>query len=403
MDMDKIDELLTRGVEKIYPSKEDLEKVLRSGKKLKLYQGFDPTGDKLHIGHMVGLRKLRQWQELGHHVIFLIGDFTAMIGDPSGKSSTRKILTHEEVLRNAEFYKEQAKKILDFDGANPIELRFNSEWLGKLSAIDFIKITRLLSVQQVVERDMFQKRQQQGQDIYMNEFLYPVMQAYDSVFMKVDLEIGGKDQMFNMLMGRKLMRNMIKKDKFVMTTPLLTDSNGVKIGKTEGNVMALTDKPKDLFVKIMTLPDDVIVKGFEYLTDVSMEEIEDISKAIENGKNPVAHKKRLAFEIVKQLNDDEQALNAQKDFEKTIQNKEMPNDMQTKVINGTQTVIDVLIESGLVSSKSEAKRLLEQKGVTVNDKEVIDGTIIFNSLTRNGEALIRIGKRNFVKIKTAPK
>lgn len=397
MDMDKIDELLTRGVEKIYPSKENLEKVLRSGKKLKLYQGFDPTGNKLHIGHMVGLRKLRQWQELGHHVIFLIGDFTAMIGDPSGKSSTRKILTHEEVLRNAEFYKEQAKKILDFDGANPIELRFNSEWLGKLSAIDFIKITRLLSVQQVVERDMFQKRQQQGQDIYMNEFLYPVMQAYDSVFMKVDLEIGGKDQMFNMLMGRKLMRNMIKKDKFVMTTPLLTDSNGVKIGKTEGNVMALTDKPEDLFVKIMTLPDDVIVKGFEYLTDVSMEEIEDISKTIENGKNPVAHKKRLAFEIVKQLNDDEQALNAQKDFEKTVRNKEMPNDMQTKVINGTQTVIDVLIESGLVSSKSEAKRLMEQDGVTLNDKKIT------NPDEKIEEGVLKVGKRNFVKIKTAPK
>lgn len=395
--MDEIEKLLTRGVEKIYPSKEDLEKVLRSGKKLKLYQGFDPTGDKLHIGHMVGLRKLRQWQELGHHVIFLIGDFTAMIGDPSGKSSTRKILTHEEVLRNAEFYKEQAKKILDFDGANPIELRFNSEWLGKLSAIDFIKITRLLSVQQVVERDMFQKRQQQGQDIYMNEFLYPVMQAYDSVFMKVDLEIGGKDQMFNMLMGRKLMRNMIKKDKFVMTTPLLTDSNGVKIGKTEGNVMALTDKPEDLFVKIMTLPDDVIVKGFEYLTDVSMEEIEDISKAIGNGKNPVAHKKRLAFEIVKQLNDDEQALNAQKDFEKTVQNKEMPNDMQTKVINGTQTVIDVLIESGLVSSKSEAKRLMEQGGVTLNDKKIT------NPDEKIEEGILKVGKRNFVKIKTAPK
>ncbi|MBI4084882.1 MAG: tyrosine--tRNA ligase, partial [Candidatus Levybacteria bacterium] len=177
--MDKIEELLTRAVDKIYPSKEELKKVLRSGKKLKLYQGFDPTGDKLHVGHMVGLMKLAQWQALGHHVIFLIGDFTGMVGDPSGKTSTRKMLTRNEVLENTKSYKEQAGRILNFSGDNPVEVRFNSEWLGKISGLEFLRIAGLLSVQQVIERDLFQERQKRGQDVYMNEFLYPVMQAYD--------------------------------------------------------------------------------------------------------------------------------------------------------------------------------------------------------------------------------
>ncbi|KKQ21392.1 MAG: Tyrosine-tRNA ligase [Parcubacteria group bacterium GW2011_GWC1_36_9] len=251
---DKIDELLTRGVDKIYLSREKLEEVLRSGKKLRLYQGFDPTGDKLHIGHMVGLRKLAEWQKLGHHVIFLIGDYTAMIGDPSGKLSTRKVLTHEQTLANAKNYKEQASKILKFDGDNPAEVLFNGDWLGKLSAIEFLRIAGNLTYSQVIERDMFQERLKQGQDISTNEFLYPVMQAYDSVAMDVDLEVGGKDQMFNMMMGRKLMRNMMKKEKFVMTTKLLEDKHGVKIGKTEGNAIALDDKPEDLFGKIMAKP-----------------------------------------------------------------------------------------------------------------------------------------------------
>src|SRR3989344_3364602 len=207
----KIDELLTRGVDRIYPSREKLEELLRSGKKLRLYQGFDPTGDKLHLGHMVGLRKLAEWQKLGHHVIFLIGDYTAMIGDPSGKLSSRKVLTHEETLSNARNYKEQASKILKFGGDNPAEMLFNGDWLGKLNAVEFLRIAGNLTYSQVIERDMFQERLKQGQDINTSEFRYPVMQAYDSVAMDVDLEVGGKDQMFNMMMGRKLMRNMMKK------------------------------------------------------------------------------------------------------------------------------------------------------------------------------------------------
>jgi tyrosyl-tRNA synthetase len=271
--MDEIKEVLTRGVDTIYPTKEELEKVLRSGKKIKLYQGFDPTGDTLHIGHMVGLMKLRQLQKLGHHVIFLIGDFTAMIGDPTGKYSARKVLSHEQTLANARSYKEQAGRILEFTGENPAEILYNGDWLGKMSAIEFLQIARNITVSQLIERDMYQERIKKGQDIQANETIYPIMQAYDSVHMNIDLEVGGTDQMFNMLMGRKLMRNMKGKEKYVMTLTLIEDSEGKKIGKTEGNAIALTDVPKDLFGKLMSFPDEVISKCLEALTVIPMDEV----------------------------------------------------------------------------------------------------------------------------------
>lgn len=392
--MDKIKELLTRGVANIYPSKEELEKVLLNGKKLRLYQGFDPTGSNLHIGHMVGLKKLRQWQDLGHHVIFLIGDFTGMVGDPSGKTTARKILTHEEVLENAKNYKEQAGKILRFEGENPVEIRFNGEWLGKISAIEFIKITRFLSVNQIIERDMFQERLKRGEDVYMNEFSYPVMQAYDSVALDVNLEIGGNDQMFNMLLGRKLMRNMLHKDKFVMTTPLLTDSEGRKIGKTEGNVIALNDEPNDLYRKLMGLSDDVIIKCFEYLTNIPIEEIKKIEKEIKHGQNPISYKKKLAYEIVKDLNNKDQAQKAVENFEKTIQKKEVPAEIPIIKIstNNTITASEILTQTNLAQSKSEAKRLIAQNGVTLNEEKITDPD------SKIKEGILKVGKHKFVKI-----
>lgn len=213
MFMDKIDEVLSRGVANVYPSKQELEKVLRSGKKIRLYNGIDPTGNTLHLGHMVVLRKLRQFQDLGHGVIMLIGDFTGMIGDPSGKSETRKPLTREQVLENAKNYKEQASKILRFEGGNPAEIKYNSEWLDKLSYSEVANIASLLTYAQVIERDMFQKRIKEGKDLFLSEFLYPLMQGYDSVAMDVDLEVGGSDQTFNMLTGRDLMKKMKGKEK----------------------------------------------------------------------------------------------------------------------------------------------------------------------------------------------
>ena len=393
--MDDIDQLLTRGVDKIYPSKEELEKVLRSGKKLKLYQGFDPTGTDLHIGHMIGLRKLSQWQRLGHEVIFLIGDFTAMIGDPSGKTTARKMLEKETVDQNSASYIKQAGRILEFNSDNPVKILRNGDWLGKMPALEFLRIAGLLSYQQVIERDLFQKREKEGKDLYMNEFLYPIMQAYDSVYMNIDLEVGGSDQMFNMLMGRKLMRHMLKKDKFVITTPLLIDSEGKKIGKTEGNIMGLTDKPEVLYGKIMSLSDDVIVKAMEYLTDIPMEEIAEIELKMKH-ENPIQFKKMLAYEIVKQLNTEEDAKRAEESFKSVVQDKNLPEDIEELKITNGQPLSKFIIENSLVESMGEWKRLIEQHGVSLNDQK-IDNPFVNTSEIENN-SILKIGKRKYARI-----
>ncbi len=387
-------------MKKIYPSKEDLEKVLRNGKKLLLYQGFDPTGKQLHIGHMVGLRKLRQWQDLGHHVIFLIGDFTGMVGDPTGKSNTRTPLKKEQVLENAKTYKEQASKILDFNGGNPVVIKFNSEWLEKMSANEFMYLTSLISYNQIIERDMFQQRLQKHESIGVLELLYPILQGYDSVAMKVDLEIGGSDQMFNMLVGRQLVKEMLGKEKYVMTTPLLTDSEGMKIGKTEGNVIALTNKPEDLYAKVMALPDDVIVKGFEYLTDVSMEEIEIIVKEIKNGQNPMSFKKKLAFEIVKQLNSEHEAEKAQEIFEKK-QPMSIPTMSFPRSFISTATVEQGTVAANLASSNSEAKRVILQGGLKINDQVVTNPNALLITYFKESEIVMQRGPRKTQRIKPA--
>ncbi len=389
--MDAITKLLTRGVDTIYPSKEELEKVLRSGKKLKLYQGFDPTGTQLHIGHMVGLRKLRQWQDLGHHVIFLIGDGTGQAGDPSGKKTARDtFFTRDELRKNAKEYVMQAGKIVRFEGENPVEILYNGDWLNKLGYTKILELFGHLSLQQLSERDLFVERVKRGATVNMREFIYPILQGYDSVVMNVDLEIGGSDQTFNMLVGRQLVKEMLHKDKFVMTTPLLTDSEGRKIGKSEGNVIALTDKPEDLFSKIMTLPDDVVAKGFEYLTDVPMDEIKAMTK------NYMANKKRLAFEIVKQLNGEEQATPSQEYFESTVQKKELPSDIKEFPWSTEKSLVDLLVESELATSKTDAKRLIEQGGVAIDEEIITDSNAPFSGIDGT---IVRVGKRRFIKIK----
>lgn len=393
--MDKIDELLTRGVEKIYPSKEELEKVLRSGKKLKLYQGFDATTPLLHIGHFMGLMKLKQWQELGHEVIFLIGDFTGMIGDPTGKDKTRSILTKEQVAENAKTYKEQAGKILNFEGENAAKIMFNSEWLGKLGAIDLAKLMSIVTFSQIVERDMFQKRIKNNIDISMVEFIYPLLQGYDSVAMDVDLELGGNDQTFNMLIGRDLMKKLKSKEKFVMTTPLLTDSSGNKIGKTTGNAINLMSKPEDFYGQIMSLGDDVIVKCFEYLTDIPMEEVKKIETDLKSGANPMDFKKKLAFKLTEMLNSTSSAQKAQQFFESTVQNKETPTEIPEFKLTKPSNIIDVLVQSGLASSNSEAKRLIEQGAVEINSKKIYNNN---EAIEQTSNLILKVGKRKYLKI-----
>ncbi len=387
---DKITELLTRGVDKIYPSREALEKVLRSGKKLKLYQGFDPTGDKLHLGHMVGLRKHRQWQDLGHEVIFLIGDGTGQAGDPTGKKKTReKFFSNTELRENAKGYLEQASKIVRFDGENPVKILYNGDWLNKLTLPEILNILGNFSEQQLVERDMFQERLKNQEEINMREFMYPVLQAYDSVAMDVDLELGGSDQTFNMLAGRTLMRKIKGKEKFVMTTPLLEDAKGVKIGKTEGNVIGLTDEPGELFGKIMALGDDAIVPMFTLLTDVPLEEI----KKLDIKKDAMSLKKRVAKILVAALHSEKEAEQAEKNFANTFSKKEIPKDIQE--IKLGKNPLDTLVSGKLATSISAARRLLEEGAVTdlTDDKKIgLKDKLI------SGHAY-KIGKHKFVKIK----
>lgn len=397
--MDDIQILLNRGVDKIYPTREELEKVLRSGKKLTLYQGFDPTGTRLHIGHMVGFRKLRQWQDLGHHVIFLIGDGTGQAGDPSGKTKSRDtFFTREQLRDNAVDYVKQASKIVRFEGENPVEIRFNGDWLNNLTLPDILEIAGHFTWQQFAERDLFQERIKNNQPIILREALYPLLQAYDSVAMEVDLELGGTDQMFNMLAGRSLLRAMKNKDKFVMTTPLLEDSEGRKIGKTEGNVIGLTDEPSEFYRKIMSLGDDVILKGMEYLTDILMEEIEEVKRKLDGGENPIVFKKKLAYELTKQLNSEDKANKAQEDFERVVQKGELPDNIAEIEVK-EDTVIDdeFLVSNGLVNSKSEAKRLFEQNAVSLNEEKIGNG----EGLAGEKETMIlRIGKK-MIKLKVS--
>ncbi len=373
--MDSITHLLTRGVDTIYPSREALEKVLRSGKKLRLYQGFDPTGTQLHIGHAVAMRKLREWQDLGHHVIFLIGDGTGQAGDPSGKMKARgKFMSREELRANAVDYVKQAGKIVRFDGDNPVEILYNSDWLNKLTLVDILNIAQNFSVQQLIERDMYQERMKRGETINLREFMYPLLQGYDSVAMNVDVEMGGTDQAFNMLAGRQLVSAMQGREKFVMTVPLLADAKGVKIGKTEGNAIGLTDAPSDFFGKIMSLGDDAIIPCFTLLTDLPDDEITTMKTAMEVGENPMAFKKLLAFELTKQFNTEKDAKEAQKEFETRFQKKDLDASTLPQLslhnLKTSATIVEVLVGAGIVSSRSEAKRQVEQHAVKINGKLV---------------------------------
>lgn len=392
--MDKIEEVLTRGVEKIYPSKEGLEKVLRSGKKIRLYQGFDPSMPNLHLGNMVGVLKLKQFQDLGHEVIFLVGDFTGMIGDPTDKTSSRPQLTRKQVLENCKNWKEQASKVLNFSGKNPARFLYNSQWLSKLSFTELLNLARHLTYQQTIKREMFQKRLGQDKDIYLHEFLYPLMQGYDSVHMNVDLEIGGSDQMFNMLVGRDLMKKLKNKEKFVLTTKLLVDSKGEKIGKTTGNALFLNASPNEMYGGVMSFPDEVIPSAFELLTAIPLQLIKSLEKEL----SPMDLKKRLAFEIVKMYHGEKDAKNAEKEFEQVFQKGQLPEENITVYsIKPTkkQDIIEILTTSGLVKSNSEAKRLINQGGVD------IDGFTLkeFSTDKVKDGTVIRAGKKKFVKIK----
>lgn len=393
-DPSQIKELLERGVDKIYPSKDALEKALVSGKKIKLYQGFDPTGDRLHIGHMIGLRKLAQWQRLGHEVIFLIGDGTGQAGDPSGKKTKReKFFTQKELRKNALTYVKQASKIVDFSGKNKIKVKYNGDWLNKLKLPELLSVLEKFTLAQLSERDLFRERAKNGEEVSMREFVYPVLQAYDSVAMGVDLEVGGSDQTFNMLCGRDLVKAVEGRDKFVMTTPLLADSQGRKIGKTEGNVIALTDSPEELFGKIMSLSDDVIIKGLEYLSDIKMDNILEMKDKMDSGENPITYKKVLAYDIVRQLHGEKKADKASLGFASAFQKKEIPEEVAEIGAVGDMSM--TLVSGNICESRSEAIRLFKAGAVTDMN---LDRKVSEKDTPVSGH-VYRVGKHRFIKIK----
>ncbi|MBP7005616.1 tyrosine--tRNA ligase [Patescibacteria group bacterium] len=401
-DPKKIDWFLNHGVQAVLPEQ---GKVLRErmlkGERLRAYLGIDATGPSVHIGHAISAQKLGEWQALGHEAILLLGDFTGMIGDPTDKTAARTRLTREQTLENLKDYKTQLSKILRFDGENPVQIRFNSEWLGKMSFADVVELAAHFTVQQMMERDMFEKRLAENKPIFLQEFLYPLMQGQDSVALDVDLEIGGNDQTFNMLAGRTLMREISGKEKAVMTCRLLTDPTGKKMGKTEGNMIALSDAPEDAYGKMMSWPDTMILPGFEILTSLTGD-LEKEAEAIAERRDrvtdePMALKKELAEQVVRWGYGDEAATQAAAHFASVHQEGAMP-EMITEIFVNTSPmlVVDALTESGLVASKTDARRQIEQGAVKVEGVVVTD---VKAEMDVSAEGVVlQKGKRGFAKL-----
>lgn len=393
-DRDKINDLLTRGVSNLYPSKDFLQSKVNKNEKLTIYLGIDPTAPTLHLGHAIPLKKLAEFQKLGHKIILLMGDFTAMIGDPTDKNATRKQLTHKEILNNLKSYKKQAGKLISFSGKNPAQIKFNSKWLGKMNFTEVLSLASKMTTQQMAERDMFKRREKEGKPIYLHEFFYPLMQAYDSVAMDVDGEIGGNDQTFNMLCGRDLMKSIKNKEKFVITMKLLEDNSGKKMGKTEGNMVALSDSSEEMYGKIMSWSDGLIIPGFELCTFIEMSEIEETAKRLAQGVNPKDLKMKLAYEIVKIYHGEKKAEQAQEGWEKVFSKNEIPTEVESISVGGGTLLIDVLLSQKVISSKSDFRRLIDSGAVTNLDwnQKIEDAKYVAVPGT------YKIGKKRFIKI-----
>jgi len=397
--MNFFEELLSRNVSEIYPNKQAFARKLNSNAKLRIYLGIDPSSPKIHLGNAIALRKLAEFQNLGHKIILLIGDFTGMIGDPTDKEATRKPLTREQVLENSKTYQKQAEKILNFSGKNPAEIAYNSHWLSKLNFEEVVRLCSNFTLQQLLERAMFQERLKTNKPISVHEFLYPIMQGYDSVALNVDLEVGGTDQTFNMLVGRHLQQKLNNKDKFVLTIPLLEGTDGRKMSKSFNNSVDLDDPAKDMFGKIMSLRDSLIWKYFEMCTDISLEELGNLRKK-SGQENPVNLKKQLAFAVTKLYHGQDKAQEAQAEFESVVQKKQLPKELEEIKISRTalpKPYLYFLIESNLCQSHSEAIRLAKQGGVEFDGKKISDVREEFE--TSKDEVVVRAGKRNFIRIK----
>ncbi|MAE68773.1 tyrosine--tRNA ligase [bacterium] len=376
-------ELLTRGVANLIP-KDLAEKKVKTEKKMRVYWGIDPTGGRIHLGHSIPMRKLQQFADEGHHAILLIGSFTAMIGDPSDRESERNALTREEVEKNFKTYKEQAAKVIDFD---KVEVVYNHEWLEKITFEEILQLASNFTVQQMSERAMFKERMNKGNPVSVHEFLYPLMVGYDSVIQDVDCELGGTDQEFNMLAGRTLQKALGKREKFVLTTPLIEGTDGRKMSKSYDNCVYLDDEPSDMFGKMMSINDNLMETYFECCTDIPMDEVKKILKG-----DPREAKVHLAKEIVRMYHSEKDADAAESNFTKVFSEGGVPDDMPEVKAKKGSTVIDVLVEQGLIASKSEARRLVEQGGIKKDD------TAIDSIDTKVEEGIYKVGKRKFLKI-----
>jgi tyrosyl-tRNA synthetase len=394
-------EILRRGVVEILLEKElvdKLEKSEKTGVPLRVKAGFDPTAPDLHLGHTVLLQKLRNFQQLGHDVFFLIGDFTGMIGDPTGKSETRKALTREDVLRNAETYKEQVFKVLDPEKTKVV---FNSEWLSPLKASDIIALAAKYTVARMFEREDFSNRFSNQQPISIHEFLYPLIQGYDSVALKADIELGGTDQKFNLLVGRELQREWGQPPQTVITMPLLEGLDGVnKMSKSLGNYIGVNDSPDDIFGKIMSISDTLMIRYYELLSDIPISRLEKIKEEMKIGVvHPMDIKKDLGRELVVRYHGSLAASRAEENFVRRFRNNEIPEEMESYSLRAggeKMLLCKALAEAGLVKSNSEGRRAIQQGGVKVNGERVSDETLEIDS---PGEYILQVGKRRFARAK----
>ncbi len=394
-DPDAIHKVLSRGVEHILPTTDSLAKLMTE-KAITLYLGIDPTGFELHLGHSVPLRKLQDFAELGHKVILLVGNGTVKIGDPTGRDQSRPMLSDAEINANFANWQRQASKILDF---SMIEVRYNADWLDKLTYGDLLKLMAKTTVQQLLERDMFQDRLRKNLPIHAHEIIYPLLQGYDSVVMDVDLEIGGNDQTFNMMMGRQLQNLYNQKEKWVLTTPLIEGTDGRKMSKSYHNYIALEDEAVDVYGKIMSISDELIIKYFEVLTRIDLAKIEEMKKALDQGENPMQFKKQLAWQITSDLHDEQSAKKASDHFEQSIQNDAIPDLEQfTDLILEVEEKAGQPRSSNNIFSNSQLARLFEQGAVKLlPEQKVINNWQEFLSLP-NGSQL-KIGKHRFYQLK----
>lgn len=393
-------EIIKRGTTEVILEKELLHKLERSFKEkrpLRVKAGFDPTAPDIHLGHTVLLEKMRQFQELGHDVIFLIGDFTGMIGDPSGKSETRKPLTREEVLENAKTYREQIFKILD---PEKTIIDFNSRWMSAMSAEDLIRLASHYTVARMLEREDFKQRFLNQNPISIHEFLYPLIQGYDSVVLKADVELGGTDQRFNLMVGRELQREYAQEPQVLVLMPLLEGLDGVKkMSKSLGNYIGINEPPREIFGKLMSISDELMLRYYELLSHISLEEFNKLKEGIKDGSvHPMEAKERLAMEIVERYWGKEEALKAKEDFEHIFREKGIPEDIPVIGFHwdGEEIWVAKLMKlTGLANSTSEAVRLIKQGAVLINDMKVLDP----DRRLQEGEYIFKVGKRKFLKIR----